>query len=383
MKTSKYLSICAVLAAGAFLSSCAEEYDKVDNKLYVNGATNVTTLLLDGEVDATAYTLKAQIPNPAGQEIQMTYAVDASLVDAYNAMYGMNTVMLPEEFYSIPDPVASIEVGGMESSPVSIEMHNLGDIDPDYMYCLPVTVASSNIPVLASQRTKYFVVRGASLINWVTNMYENYLSLAAASQATGLGGMSQITVEALIRPAADFGEGNGAGISSLIGIEGNGLLRFGDSGVDPTQLQFANSFNVTNSQWRIEKEKWQFVTFTYDSSNGQCQFFIDGVQKGETMSSSNSSRINWNSTQFFIGKSYDNNRDFHGDMAEVRVWNRILTAEELRAKNHFYKVDPDSEGLVAYWKMNEGEGNKISDYANGYDLNANTALTWVPVTLPQ
>lgn len=371
-----------MLTAGAFLGACSESMEEFDNRVYVDGATDVTTLLLDGETDAATYTLQAQVPQPTDKEINVTYAVDPSLVDTYNMIYGMKTIILPEEFYTFTETAATIQIGAVSANPVSIQLQNLANIDPDNVYCLPVTVTNSSIPVLASMRSKFFIIRGASLINWVTNLDQNYLRLAGGS--VGLSGLQQITVEALIRPNANFGDGNDSGISSWIGIEGAGLLRFGDAGVPPLQLQFANSSNVTNSQWTIEKEKWQFITFTYNASNGQCQFFIDGIQKGETMSSSNRRAIDWNnSSLFFIGKSYSNNRDFSGDIAEVRVWNRILTKEELQAKNHFYKVDPESEGLVSYWKMNEGAGDRIHDYANGYDLNANSSLTWVPVKLPQ
>lgn len=383
MKKSKYLSICTVIAAGALISACNENREEFDNQVYVNGTTDVTTLLLDGEADEVTYTLQAQIPQPATQEVKITYAVDPSLVAAYNEMYNMNTVILPSEFYTIPDPVATIETGGITSTGVALRITNLGEINDELIYCLPVTVASSSIPVLESKRTKFYVVRGASLVNWVTNLNENYLSLGSASNASGLANMTQITVEALIRPGSAFGDGNEAGISTWLGIEGNKLLRFGDSGVDPLQLQFAASPNVTNSQWTVEKDKWQFITFTYDSSTGVCQFYVDGVQKGGDISSSNRGSVSWNSTSFYLGKSYSDNRDFSGDMGEVRVWNRILTRDEINAKNHFYKVDADAEGLVAYWKMNEGAGNTIMDYANGYNLNANANITWVPVSLPE
>lgn len=365
------------------MGACSESMEEFDNQVYVDGATDVTTLLLDGETDAATYTLQAQVAQPTDKEISVTYAVDPSLVDTYNMIYGVNTVILPEEFYTFTETAATIQIGAVSANPVSIQLQNLSNIDPDNIYCLPVTVTNSSIPVLASQRSKYFVIRGASLINWVTNIDQNFLSLGSPSGATEFSNMEQVTVEALIRPNANFGEGNDAGISSWIGIESHALLRFGDAGVPPLQLQFACSQNVTNSQWTIEKEKWQFITFTYDASNGQCQFFIDGVQKGETINSGNRRKINWSSSQFYIGKSYSDNRDFSGDIAEVRVWNRILTKEELQAKNHFYKVDPESEGLVSYWKMNEGAGDRIHDYANGYDLNANSALTWVSVNLPQ
>ena len=70
-------------------------------------------------------------------------------------------------------------------------------------------------------------------------------------------------------------------------------------------------------------------------------------------------------------------------MTSARCVFGILAKEELQARNHFYKVAPDSEGLVAYWKMNEGSGNNLQDYANGYDLKANTNVIWVPVSLPE
>lgn len=382
MKQSKYLSICAVIAAGAFTSACSENTETFDNQVYVNGSTTVTTLYLDGETPSAEYTLEALIPQPAEQEVTITYAVDPAMVDVFNKVFKMNTVMLPEEFYTISDLHTTIQPGMVAAASINIQLSNLENIEPDYTYCLPVTVANASIPVLESMRTKYYILRGASLINWVTNLNENYLSLAAPSGATGLGGMSQITVEALIRPNADFGDGNDAGISTLLGIEGNKLLRFGDAGVDPLQLQFAASPNVTNSQWTIEKEKWQFITFTYDSSTGICQFYVDGIQKGGDVTSTNRGTVSWNSSQFYVGKSYSDNRDFSGDMGELRVWNRVLTKEEIQSKNHFYKVDVDANGLVAYWKMNEGAGNSILDYANGYNLIANSTLTWVPVSLP-
>lgn len=382
MKKSKYLSICTILVAGAFLGACSENRETFDNKVYVDGTTNVTTLYLDGEVEETTYTLQAQIPQPATQEVKITYTVDPSLVDVYNKIYNTHTVMLPSEFYTIDDPVATIKPGGVTSTGVTLQISNLSEIDDELMYCLPVTVANSSIPVLESMRTKYYILRGASLINWVANLNENNLSLSSPSGASGLGSMSQITVEALIRPGAVFGDGNDAGISTLLGIEGDKLLRFGDAGVDPLQLQFAASPNVTNSQWTIEKEKWQFITFTYDSSTGVCQFYVDGIQRGGDIASSNRGRVSWNSTQFYVGKSYSDNRDFSGDMGELRVWNRVLSKEEIQSKNHFYKVDVDADGLVAYWKMNEGAGNSILDYANGYNLIANSTLSWVPVTLP-
>ena len=79
-------------------------------------------------------------------------------------------------------------------------------------------------------------------------------------------------------------------------------------------------------------------------------------------------------------------------MSEVRVWNRALSADEINAPNHFYKVDPASKGLVAYWKLDDGTGYIAKDYtANGNDLTGevysgsswSNGMEWREVQLPE
>ena len=61
-----------------------------------------------------------------------------------------------------------------------------------------------------------------------------------------------------------------------------------------------------------------------------------------------------------------------GYMSEARIWNRILTKEEINAENHFYHVDPASEGLVGYWKLNgHQEGDKYSYTVKDYSTSGN------------
>lgn len=61
-----------------------------------------------------------------------------------------------------------------------------------------------------------------------------------------------------------------------------------------------------------------------------------------------------------------------------------LTAEEIQATNHFYTVEPESEGLIAYWKFDEGSGTVAKDYSvSGYDLTIEKEPKWESVSLPQ
>ena len=92
---------------------------------------------------------------------------------------------------------------------------------------------------------------------------------------------------------------------------------------------------------------------------------------------------------FWLGYAVSPDHCFDGRMAEVRIWNKVLTLEEIEKDNHMFEVDPASEGLVAYWKMDDGEGSIIKDHtANGnhltgqvnVDTNPQTGFLWKPVT---
>ena len=132
---------------------------------------------------------------------------------------------------------------------------------------------------------------------------------------------------------------------------------------------------------------------TWDSADGAVNLYLNGVKKGNTKTSNYRSKVNWgvhHETEsesrrgFWVGYSYKEDRDLKGDICEVRVWNRVLTAEEIKARNHFYMVEPDADGLVSYWKFDEGSGSSIKDYTvNGNHLVGSSTPTWKPVELPE
>ena len=99
--------------------------------------------------------------------------------------------------------------------------------------------------------------------------------------------------------------------------------------------------------------------------------------------------MNWGQTMtdegngFWIGHSYNRDRWLEGNISEVRIWNKVLTSAEINAKDHFYQVEPDTDGLVSYWKFDEGAGTAIHDYSgNENNATAVESLTWTAVELP-
>jgi hypothetical protein len=284
---------------------------------------------------------------------------------------------MPADCYEIAQPTAVINSGAVKANDITVDFKNLQSLNKDLVYVLPVSITKSDVDVLESARTIYFVAKGAALINTAANITKNYLSLDNSGEATKLEGMSQLTAEALIRPSK-FGKL----ISTIMGVEGSFLIRIGDSGVPDNQIQLACSGNVTDASWKINTGEWTHIALTYDKSNGEVNVYLNG-KKQVSQTTSFRGNVNWNVSNFYIGKSYDDERWLEGEICECRVWNKVLTSEEINAPDHFYFVDPTSEGLVAYWKFDEGTGKAIKDYASGYNITANSDPVWKSVSLPE
>ena len=258
-------------------------------------------------------------------------------------------------------------------------------LDKNERYVLPVTIRSvSGIDVLPSARSVYYIFKGAALINVVAGITENR-AWPDWKDASPVTNMRTFTLEALINGNAFKNQ-----ISTIMGIEGKFLVRIGDSGVDPNQIQIASSRNLTNSDLKLDAGRWYHVAVTFESGN--VKVYLDGAEKcsGNVGTSSvnfgvaHSDESDGKPRCFWIGYSYASDRYFDGQISEVRIWNKALTPEEINAPDHFYQVAAASDGLVAYWKFDEGAGKTIKDQTSyGNDLTVEKELKWVNVSLPE
>ena len=360
MKTIK-----RILAAGLLLTvlSCQPSFETFSSKVYIDAGQKTTKILLDGTLSEVTKTIQSAIPQPEAEPVTVSYSVDESQVGFYNLAFYGDAQMLPRDNWSFDTMSATIQVGSVKSSEANVTFSGLDKLDNEITYVLPVSITSSSVEILTSARTM------------------NYFKLNLTNPGV-LNGITTLTAEVLLKPD-DF-KTDEAGISSVFGIEGQFLIRIGDAGIPNTQVQLAtNNGNVTDAAWSLAIGKWQHLAFTFDSATGAADIYIDGVHKGSTQTSNYRNPVNWGVEDFHIGKSYNNNRWFDGDFAEIRIWNRILSSEEINAKNHFYLVDPESEGLVGYWKANEGVGAVWTDKTGNNDAKAANTVIWHSVSLPE
>lgn len=265
-----------------------------------------------------------------------------------------------------------------------------------------VTVAQKGMPEVA----------GDPLITKALNMKGHcagYAGGQAWAEPEVMKFGNTMSIEMLVKHDAEFGNT----IGSLFGIERRILIRHGDNSENRQQWELVYALNETESSWSTQNkeekvksgidlpsDKWVHIAVVLDGAQNKITLYQDGEVAAYDDMNSDIKLIDLNETykansatqQFYLGRSYDNNRGFDGLMSEVRIWNRALTAEEINAKDHFYSVDPASDGLVAYWKMNEGEGTTIKDYTvNGNNLDSKEfngyiwqlGADWRDVSLPE
>ena len=81
---------------------------------------------------------------------------------------------------------------------------------------------------------------------------------------------------------------------------------------------------------------------------------------------------------FIVGAGRDSTHLYHGNMMELRIWTKALTAAEI-ANTHLRRLTGYEYGLLDYYPMSESKGSEMSDLATGATLYAE-GISW---TTPQ
>jgi hypothetical protein len=182
---------------------------------------------------------------------------------------------------------------------------------------------------------------------------DDYISLG---NAAALGFTSQnFTIEAWIKPSNVT---RGMEIFQRHGWNNDGYrFQTGSSG----NLKFytfqsgANQYSATASDV-LTAGNWYHVAVVRQGLSAK--MFVNGVDKTETAGS-------------HIGPAYSATRNatigtsylpeaFQGIISEVRVWNYTRSESEIKA-DMSSELTGTEEGLVGYWKLNEGSGTTAHD----------------------
>ncbi len=388
MKLNKIFSAFLILAM-TFVSCQREDPAEhhFENKLYITTTPVDDGLLIKDDITGATRSIAVRLAMPAENDVTVTFEARPQDAALYNTIYGDNAFALPKDYFELPKKKVTISAGAINGEDLVVNFKNTNQLSGKYRYVLPVTISEcEGMEVLESKKTVYFVFKGAAMINVVADISEmNFPIRWSTSASPVVQNLSTITVEALMF-SSDWVAGRGNALSTVFGVEGNFLVRIGDADRPRDQLQLVcphGNWPNPNVVPGLPVNEWVHIAVVWDSAGGERLYYVNGELKAEqSISTGRSVNI---LSGCYIGYAWDDSRWLPGCMSEVRVWNVKRTADDINKS--MYGVSPETEGLIAYWKFNEGQGSTITDHSPyGTHITAVPAgrnePTWVPVELP-
>lgn len=297
---------------------------------------------------------------------------DEAALAKYNEEHGTSYQIVPSDMYTVDKPSVVIKAGYAVSESCTITITNYSFIKNGVAYMIPVSIKSvsgSSNEVLETSRTTYLrlartITFGALDVS-NSNMSSNFVF--KDDQAIEL---NQYTYEIKIYPynLKQAGEEQICRLCNWTGADEKRqcMLRFNENGRPWKSLQIVTPSGGDYTTTTIfEPKQWYMLSIVYDGNT--FQLYIDGEPDGTTLTSNEVTKFQ----RFELGMSwtsYPSKQLFSGRVCEIRIWDYPRTKTQI--KGGLCGTDPESEGLKAYWKMNDGSGHIFHDATgNGYDMD--------------
>lgn len=337
------LKYIACFAIGTLLYSCNEsEGDLLKAKVYFEESkVSIET----SDDDVLTYNLQARISSQHSSPVEITYAIaDASAVEDYNSQHGTNYVAFDASKANMETQSVTIGAGEIYAPNIAVKMSGINDAEEGKTYVLPIRIQSASLPIIDRSGITYLVISKPVKITTAGSFYSSYIQIPVSASTP----FTSITYEALIN-ASDLFDNN-----TIMGTEGTLILRIGDPALPDGHndwMQIAGEKQFHSSQ-SFATNKWYHVAFTYNQPSGKAVLYINGEKVSENT---------WDTASFdlstspgcFVGKVKGfmwGERPFYGAMSEVRLWKVARTENQI--KQNMLSVDPESDGLAAYYKLN-------------------------------
>lgn len=360
MKTYKISqSLIAILTVWLVLG-CAEgdNFDYNKNVLYITGTEETPVMKFVVEDTPAAYPITVSSTAKVEEDVNVKFVLDPAAVKAYNAKNKTNFYPAPESAIVIEGAEVVINKGKAFSNPAHVKIVSTENLVEGRSYLIPLTVQKLNgkMDVLESSKTVFLKISQT-----IDFMSVDLLSkLVYYPKGDLVVDLPVFTVE--LKVYVDQMYRLSRPIHWNASNNRLNLLRFGEHGFDERSLQWITPDGSMVSNTRFQDNRWYLLSFVFDGSKHI--MYVDGVKDVELQGTTGTTL-----EVMSLGDSRSRG-------AELRVWTKPLTAGQIKAG--LCSVDPTSDGLLFYWKMNEGEGKTFHDLTgHGYDATYETELRWV------
>ena len=322
-------------------------------------ATAVT--IQDPAVLTTEHTFTVNLLKPAEMDTKAALEASEEAAKEYQAINGTDFPILPSSMIEVP-AFAEIAKGSTLSEPVTVKVTLDESIPMNTPYLFAVKLTSVEGGTISKpNNVALFTVTRYEAVPEVTKVLRMARTefFTPAKQFSHAG--SVFTMECLVNVEKFHNNSDDPGdahISTLFGVEGGTLLRFGDASVPGNHLQAAGQ----EINFDFQPNVWYHIAFV--SNNGDITVYINGNRVDNYPKSAS---LLPTDKPWLMGFSWSEGRGIQAQLAEVRVWKTARTQGQI--VDNMFTVPATDEDLLAYWPMSMAEGDVIKDATgHGYDL---------------
>lgn len=373
MKKNKIQKISGVFLMLLFMVACEQKYDAIENSIYLGEAQNTDSknvTIEDGGANTSVY---LSLAAPVGSDVKAKIAIDSSVLEAYNQKHGTSYQLLPESYIDLENNETTIKAGKLTSPMLNITIKPFDEkLQVAEKYAIPIKVASAEgVGILSA--SSCMVILCDKVINTNVLFTTNAVIVYDTEEGDLLtNSLDTWTVEFLIYSKSFARNKHLLCFENRDNKSKNNLFaRFGEFDHPINEIQFSISGYPFYGAKLFDANKWHHVALVNDGSS--LKLYQNGVLDFDMNLAETGAKFNW--TTFYI-----QNRN-PGALSEYRLWGIPRKAAEIA--NSMYAVNPQSAGLISYWKMDDGAGSvKFKDYTgNGRDLTAPNG-TWKSQKFP-
>ena len=373
------LGLLSVVLMGLSFSACDDaKYKPVDTGLYL-AETNTKSLvgkkIISEDDGHYNFTITPRLISPIDQDVTMSLGIDKEFLNQYNARYGTSLEVVPDEYVEFSNKEITLKAGEVLSSTVEITIKPLSKemVDSGKKYALPVGIVGANTSLLAGASSILYQLEKTPIVTVPILNSQNNAKFSMTSDYS----LTQWSVEFCVnidKLGTAIGQLNNQAMFSASapdGMDGEIYTRFGDAPIKGNIFQVKNQGTQINSNMEFSTNTWYHLAIVCDGAT--LSLYVNGELDNQIAVTGKVTNLEKN--KFGFG-----NTDYlkaNVKVSELRFWTKAISQTQIKEK--MYSIDPTTEGLEAYWKMDEGSGNDFKDYT-GHGNNGHSVGTtvWSP-----
>lgn len=357
-KVSTYIALA--LWGSCFLTACNDaEYDSTKNSVYVAEAQegNLKKITVDENGGKATVTVRSAAFYDKDVKVKIGPASEQELAE-FNKKNGTAYIALSANNYKLSENEVIIKKGQVTAPTIEVAIDPLTkeQIESGDKYVVPLSIVSADESVLGSSKSMFYAID--QVIITTAPYLKSGNGISIKMPGAGIKTLAwtleyRIWVETLFTTNTAQGVSWwGAGPATEI------YFRWGDANVPGNLIMTKTQGGQFISTKPAKSGQWYHHAWVHDGKT--VKLYINGEYDAQMDSPGKMSELDDETTLGTGSQPYM--------YSEWRFWSVARTQKQI--KENMFSVNPQSNGLEIYLKLNEGTGKTFKEYVGKYKASA-------------